>query len=355
MPDWKALTSARIASTVACAELQADGCSRSTADRRSVPNISPSAFSASTMPSEKKTSTSPGLVCNRLLFVLRVGKEAQREALDFDGVHVEAVAGRAILGWTVRARLPAGGGVSVTVLVTYSGCTEPALAICSVRVSSFHTAISMVTYCESSLRSCSWLFSSASRSAGGRWRAASERRMPETSAAYSAAGAALPETSPSTMAMRLRLRRFVERVAGRAVVDEVVDVAADGARGQEGRRDLRAARLRRRAGQQAELHLARHRQVALQPLLLFGDALVEPRIRDRDGHLRGQRGERGLVVLVVVVDARVFEVDHADDLALVDQRHGELGAHLGVGDDVARVLAHVGHQDAACAAARRGR
>ena len=59
----------------------------------------------------------------------------------------------------------------------------------------------------------------------------------------------------------------------------------------------------------------------------------------RDGDLRGQRGERALVVLVVVVDARVFEVEDADDLALVDERHGEFGADLGIVGDVARVLA----------------
>ncbi len=66
------------------------------------------------------------------------------------------------------------------------------------------------------------------------------------------------------------------------------------------------------------------------------DALVEARVRDGDGDLRGQRGESALVVLVVVVDASVLEVDHADDLAFVDERDGQLGASLRVGRDVAR-------------------
>ncbi len=45
------------------------------------------------------------------------------------------------------------------------------------------------------------------------------------------------------------------------------------------------------AGQQAQLHLARHVEVALQALLFFVDALVEPRVGDGDGDLRGEGGE----------------------------------------------------------------
>jgi len=141
------------------------------------------------------------------------------------------------------------------------------------------------------------------------------------------------------------MRSFVERVARPSVVDEVVDVAADGARGQKRRSNLRVSRLRRRAGQQPELDFTRHCEVPLQPLLLLVDALVEAGIGDGDCNLGGQCGQRGLMVLVVVVHAGVFEVDDADDLAFVDQRHGQFGAHLRIGYDVARVLANVGHEN----------
>ena len=82
------------------------------------------------------------------------------------------------------------------------GCTAPELATCRVRLSSFHMAKSMVTYCDSSLRSWIVLFSVASIRAGSSRCCAAERMMPLTNAAKSAAGAALPLTSPSTMAIR---------------------------------------------------------------------------------------------------------------------------------------------------------
>ena len=51
------------------------------------------------------------------------------------------------------------------------------------------------------------------------------------------------------------------------------------------------------------------------------------------------------VVFVVVVHARVFEVDDSDDFALVDERNGEFGTGLGVLGDVAWILADVWRED----------
>ena len=61
----------------------------------------------------------------------------------------------------------------------------------------------MVTYWESSLRSWMASLSRASIAAGSGCCAAAARMMPLTRAAKSAAGAALPLTSPRTMAVRL--------------------------------------------------------------------------------------------------------------------------------------------------------
>jgi hypothetical protein len=80
-------------------------------------------------------------------------------------------------------------------------------------------------------------------------------------------------------------------------------------------------------------------------LFFLVDALVEAGVSDADGDLRAEGRERALVVFVVVVDAGVFEVKDADDLAFVDQWNGEFGADLGVGFDVARVFADVGGED----------
>ena len=103
-----------------------------------------------------------GLELDGQLFVGRVGKEAEGEAFYQD--------------WLGR------GGVSLPPRMRM-GCTDPALATCRVRVASSQRAMSMVTYWESSLRSWSWSLRAASRRPGGRRRGASERRMPEVSAA----------------------------------------------------------------------------------------------------------------------------------------------------------------------------
>ena len=98
-----------------------------------------------------------------------------------------------------------------------------------------------------------------------------------------------------------------------AVVEEVVEVAADGARGQKADGHLGVLVCGRRGRQQAQLHLARHGDVVLELLLLAVHGLVEARVLDGDGDLRGERGQRALVVFVEVIGARVFEIEHADD------------------------------------------
>ncbi len=108
-------------------------------------------------------------------------------------------------------------------------------------------------------------------------------------------------------------------------------------------------------GKEAQLDLAGHVEVALHALLFFVDALVETGVGDGDGDLRGEGGEGALVVFVVVVDAGVFEVDDADDVALVDEGNGELGAGLGVFGDVARDLCGRRGRGWVCAGRRRCR
>ena len=115
-----------------------------------------------------------------------------------------------------------------------------------------------------------------------------------------------------------------------AVVEKVVEVAADGAGGQKTDGHVGVGMRGRVGRQQAELHLARHGDVAFQLALLAADGLVEARVLDGDGDLRGQRGQHALVLFIEEAGARVFQVEHADDAALVEERHDQLGAGLGV-------------------------
>ena len=66
------------------------------------------------------------------------------------------------------------------------------------------------------------------------------------------------------------------------------------------------------------MHLARHGDVAFELALLAAHRLVEPRILDGDGHLRGQRGQHALVLFVEEAGPRVFQIEHADDAAFVE-------------------------------------
>ncbi len=77
-----------------------------------------------------------------------------------------------------------------------------------------------------------------------------------------------------------------------AVFHEVVEVAADGARGQESHRHFGMGMLRRMGREQAELHFARHGDVALKLLLLAPDGLIEARILNGDCDLRGHGGKQ---------------------------------------------------------------
>src|SRR5258708_27324766 len=74
------------------------------------------------------------------------------------------------------------------------------------------------------------------------------------------------------------------------VVQEIVDIAPDRAGCKKLRRDLCAFKLGWPGGHQAKLDLSRHLQIALHALLLLVDALVQPRIGNRDGDLRRKRG-----------------------------------------------------------------
>ncbi len=105
------------------------------------------------------------------------------------------------------------------------------------------------------------------------------------------------------------------------------------------------ARRLRRLREKIQLHLAGHREIVLQAFFLVGDALVEARVLNRDGNRRRQRCHGALVVFREEAAARVLQVEHADDFALVDERHAELGARLGIQADVARVFGYVRHQD----------
>ena len=89
------------------------------------------------------------------------------------------------------------------------------------------------------------------------------------------------------------------------------------------------------------LHLPRHRQVTLHALLFTRNALIEPRVFYRNGHLRRQRAHGAQMIFSEISAARVLQIEHADDLVLIDERHAKFRACLRIGFDVARVAIHI--------------
>jgi hypothetical protein len=137
-----------------------------------------------------------------------------------------------------------------------------------------------------------------------------------------------------------------------AVVDEVVEVAADGAGGKKadghlGMGMLGAVGAAGGAGPRGPWRCR-------APVgLLAADGLVEAGIFNGDGDLRGEGGEHALVLFIEEAGAGVLEVEDADDAALVKEGHDQLGAGLRVHGQIARVLADIGDIDGTPLADRR--
>ena len=95
--------------------------------------------------------------------------------------------------------------------------------------------------------------------------------------------------------------------------------------------------------QQGALHALRGLQLALHAGFVARNLFVEARIFERHSQLRGQDGERLHMVLGEIVQLRAFEIEHADDAALVNHGNGQFRARLRIEHDVARLLGHVGN------------
>src|SRR5271165_411926 len=129
-----------------------------------------------------------------------------------------------------------------------------------------------------------------------------------------------------------------------AILQKVIQVAADLTGGSEARGHLGVAKNRHFWRQQSELKLARKRQVLLQALFLARDLLVQRGVLNRDRHLCGQRGHDPHVVLGEVVTARMLDVENADHLVFIDQRNAQLRAGFRVRHDVAGIFTDIGDE-----------
>ena len=72
----------------------------------------------------------------------------------------------------------------------------------------------------------------------------------------------------------------------------------------------------------------------VERLRLAGDARVEPGVLNGLGNARRGEREQVQVLGAKVAGLLAFQVHHADQPVLGDQRHRQLGAHIGIGGDV---------------------
>ena len=76
----------------------------------------------------------------------------------------------------------------------------------------------------------------------------------------------------------------------------------------------------------------RFERLGVEPALL-----EEPRVDERDGDVRGELAQDGDVVAAELIAVAAEEVERADRLRLVQQRHDDLRGHAGHELDVARI------------------
>ena len=131
------------------------------------------------------------------------------------------------------------------------------------------------------------------------------------------------------------------RVLG--LLEETEHVAGDLARraGPDARRQT--LHLGILARQQDALELARGLEILIHALLALGDFFVQAGVFHRARDLLGQQRERALVILGKERDALAFDVQHAHDAVLHDQRNRQLRADARVRGDIARVGAGIEH------------
>src|SRR5258708_4457997 len=133
--------------------------------------------------------------------------------------------------------------------------------------------------------------------------------------------------------------------ARRPVAEKIIHIAADGVRGVESGRDLRAWHTRTTGRQKMMLYFARHRQITLHALLFFGQAFIEAGIFNRGGDLGAERADDADVVLGEVSAACMLQVQHTDHFILVDERDHQLRPGLRIQVDVTRIFAYIRDHD----------
>ena len=144
-----------------------------------------------------------------------------------------------------------------------------------------------------------------------------------------------------------------EDVAVLAVGQEIIEVAAQLARGLKTGADLEALNDRAQGGHDVHLDFARAFEVPLQARFAANHALVEPGVFDGHGDLRCQRRKNADMFVREVAQPGTFHIHDADHPVAIDQRHGHFGARLGIHHDVTRVFRDVGHHDGLSRLGRR--
>src|SRR6516162_4955915 len=85
-------------------------------------------------------------------------------------------------------------------------------------------------------------------------------------------------------------------------------------------------------------------KIALRASFVFGNLLVEAGIFEGNGEIGGEDGKRLNVLLGEIVELRALEVEHADDLALMQHGNREFRARLRVHKEVALVHGDIGNE-----------
>src|SRR5258706_2631611 len=112
-----------------------------------------------------------------------------------------------------------------------------------------------------------------------------------------------------------------------AVRKKIVEIAAQLARGAVTGGQVEAGDFASAAGKKLALNFSRSSEIVMQAALSFAGFFVQAGVFERDGNVRGKRGEHALVLRGECVRFRTFQVQNANLTILYQERNDKFGAN----------------------------
>src|SRR6185437_11562941 len=126
-----------------------------------------------------------------------------------------------------------------------------------------------------------------------------------------------------------------------AVLEKIIEVAADFARGPCVQANFDSNDVGNRAWHQHGLKLVSSQQILLHAPFAPGDLLVKPGVFHRSSNLGRQQRESAHVIVGKERQPDTLEIENANHAVVEDERNRHFGSDIAVSNDIARVLHYI--------------